>query len=127
MAKFFGKNLKIQTKKKGLNEKEIFIDVINVFDECNNRTEELEEKYAFGISNYDEAFYLMVENLLYIHYGEWKTDIILWWVYDRFGPEGEVMAIELNDHDTNSKESVVVETAEQLWNFLKRIDKLENK
>jgi hypothetical protein len=125
--KNFGKNLKIQTKKKGLNEKEIFIDVINVFDECNNRTEELEEKYAFGISNYDEAFYLMVENLLYIHYGEWKTDIILWWVYDRFGPEGEVMAIELNDHDTNSKESVVVETAEQLWNFLKRIDKLENK
>ena len=123
--KNFGKNLKIQTKKKGLNEKEIFIDVINVFDECNNRTEELEEKYAFGISNYDEAFYLMVENLLYIHYGEWKTDIILWWVYDRFGPEGEVMAIELNDHDTNSKESVVVETAEQLWNFLKRIDKLE--
>ncbi len=120
--KNFGKNLKIQTKKKGLNEKEIFIDVINVFDECNNRTEELEEKYAFGISNYDEAFYLMVENLLYIHYGEWKTDIILWWVYDRFGPEGEVMAIELNDHDTNSKESVVVETAEQLWNFLKRID-----
>jgi len=125
--KNFGKNLKIQTKKKGLNEKEIFIDVINVFDECNNRTEELEEKYAFGISNYDEVFYLMVENLLYIHYGEWKTDIILWWVYDRFGPEGEVMAIELNDHDTNSKESVVVETAEQLWNFLKRIDKLENK
>lgn len=125
--KNFGKNLKIQTKKKGLNEKEIFIDVINVFDECNNRTEELEEKYAFGISNYDEAFYLMVENLLYIHYGEWKTDIILWWVYDRFGPEGEVMAIELNNHDTNSKESVVVETAEQLWNFLKRIDKLENK
>ncbi len=125
--KNFGKNLKIQTKKKGLNEKEIFIDVINVFDECNNRTEELEEKYAFGISNYDEAFYLMVENLLYIHYGEWKTDIILWWVYDRFGPEGEVMAIELNDHDTNSKESVVVETAEQLWNFLKQIDKLENK
>ena len=27
--KNFGKNLKIQTKKKGLNEKEIFIDVIN--------------------------------------------------------------------------------------------------
>jgi len=125
--KNFGKNLKIQPKKKGINEKDLFIDIINVFDECNNRTEELEEKYAFGIYNYDEAFYLMVENLLYIHYGEWKTDIILWWVYDRFGPEGEVMAIELNDHDTNSKESVVVETAEQLWNFLKRIDKLENK
>jgi hypothetical protein len=125
--KNFGKNLKIEPKKKGLSEKELFIDIINVFDECNQRTEDLEETYMMGISNYDEAFYLMIENLLYIHYGEWKTDIILWWVYDRFGPEGEIMAIELNDHDSNSKESVVVETAEQLWSFLKRIDKLENK
>jgi len=125
--KNFGKNLKIQTKKKGLNEKEIFIDIINVFDECNNRTEELEEKYSMGISNYDEAFYLMVENLLYIHYGEWKTDIILWWVYDRFNPEGEVMPIELNDHNDKTKEEVIIKTPEQLWNFLKQIDKLENK
>ena len=125
--KNFGKNLKVEPKKKGLSEKELFIDIISVFDECNQRTEDLEETYMMGISNYDEAFYLMIENLLYIHYGEWKTDIILWWVYDRFGPEGEIMAIELNDHDSNSKESVVVETAEQLWSFLKRIDKLENK
>jgi len=125
--KNFGKNLKVEPKKKGLSEKELFIDIINVFDECNQRTEDLEETYMMGISNYDEAFYLMIENLLYIHYGEWKTDIILWWVYDRFGPEGEIMAIELNDHDSNSKESVIVETAEQLWSLLKRIDKLENK
>jgi hypothetical protein len=125
--KNFGKNLKIEPKKKGVSERELFIDIVNVFDECNQRTEDLEETYMMGISNYDEAFYLMVENLLYIHYGEWKTDIILWWVYDRFGPEGEIMAIELNDHDSNSKESVVVETAEQLWSLLKRIDKLENK
>jgi hypothetical protein len=125
--KNFGKNLKVQPKKKGVSERELFIDIVNVFDECNQRTEDLEETYMMGISNYDEAFYLMIENLLYIHYGEWKTDIILWWVYDRFGPEGEIMAIELNDHDSNSKESVVVETAEQLWSLLKRIDKLENK
>ena len=125
--KNFGKNVNIKSKQKGLSEKELFIDIINVFDECNQRTEDLEETYMMGISNYDEAFYLMIENLLYIHYGEWKTDIILWWVYDRFGPEGEIMAIELNDHDSNSKESVVVETAEQLWSLLKRIDKLENK
>jgi hypothetical protein len=125
--KNFGKNLKVQPKKKGVSERELFIDIVNVFDECNQRTEDLEETYMMGISNYDEAFYLMIENLLYIHYGEWKTDIILWWVYDRFGPEGEIMAIELNDHDSNSKESVIVETAEQLWSLLKRIDKLENK
>jgi hypothetical protein len=125
--KNFGKNVNIKSKQKGLSERELFIDIVNVFDECNQRTEDLEETYMMGISNYDEAFYLMIENLLYIHYGEWKTDIILWWVYDRFGPEGEIIAVELNDHDSNSKESVIVETAEQLWSLLKRIDKLENK
>ena len=125
--KNFGKNVNIKSKQKGLSEKELFIDIVNVFDECNQRTEDLEETYMMGISSYDEAFYLMIENLLYIHYGEWKTDIILWWVYDRFGPEGEIIAVELNDHDSNSKESVIVETAEQLWSLLKRIDKLENK
>ena len=123
--KNFGKNVNIKSKQKGLSEKELFIDIVNIFDECNKRTEDLEETYMMGISSYDEAFYLMIENLLYIHYGEWKTDIILWWVYDRFGPEGEIMPIELNDYDNDTTESVVVETADQLWNFLKRIDKLE--
>jgi hypothetical protein len=67
----------------------------------------------------------MIENLFLLHYGEWKTDIILWWIYDRFNEEGKVSPIEFNDHDTNSQEEVIVETPEQLWNFLKRIDKLK--
>ena len=57
--KNFGKNLKVEPKKKGLSEKELFIDIVNVFDECNQRTEDLEETYMMGISNYDEAFYLI--------------------------------------------------------------------
>ena len=67
----------------------------------------------------------MIENLFLLHYGEWKTDIILWWIYDRFDEEGNISPIEFNDQDTNSKENVIVETPEQLWNFLKRIDKLK--
>ena len=67
----------------------------------------------------------MIENLFLLHYGEWKTDIILWWIYDRFDEEGNISPIEFNDHDTDAKEDVIVETPEQLWNFLKRIDKLK--
>ena len=40
---------------------------------------------------------------------------------------GEIKPIELNDHVENKQEEVLVETTEQLWEFLKRIDKLENK
>ena len=62
---------------------------------------------------------------MYVKYGEWKTDIILWWVYDRYDEEGEVMPIKFNDHIDNKEEDVLVETTEQLWEFLKRIDNIE--
>ncbi len=79
------------------------------------------------ITTYDEPFYIMIENLMFLKYGEWKTDIILWWVYNRYNEEGEIMPIKLNDHVENVEEEVMIENADQLWEFLKRIDKLENK
>ena len=69
----------------------------------------------------------MIENLLYIKYGEWKTDVVLWWVYNRFNEKEELMPIKLNDHVEKTEEEILVETPEQLWEFLKRIDKLDKK
>ena len=125
--KNFGKNVNIKPKKqKGLSEKEIFVDIISLLDDCFTRSASLEQ-HNLDITSYDEPFYIMIENLLFIKYGEWKTDIILWWVYNRYNEEGEVSPIKLNDHVENVEEEVMIETAEQLWEFLKRIDKLENK
>ena len=123
--KNFGKNVNIKPKKqKGLSEKEIFIDIVSLLDECFSRSASLEQ-HNLNITTYDEPFYIMIENLMFLKYGEWKTDIILWWIYDRFDEEGKILPIEFNDHDTNTQEKVSVETPEQLWNFLKRLDKLK--
>ena len=125
--KNFGKNVNIKPKKqKSLSEKEIFVDVISLLDDCFSRSASLEQ-HNLNITSYDEPFYIMIENLLVLKYGEWKTDIILWWAYNRFDENGEIKPIELNDHVENKQEEVLVETTEQLWEFLKRIDKLENK
>ena len=37
------------------------------------------------------------------------------------------MHIKFNDHIDNKEEDVLVETTEQLWEFLKRIDNIEKK
>ena len=125
--KNFGKNVNIKSKKKKeLSEKEIFTDIISLLDDCFSRSASLEQ-HNLNITSYEEPFYIIIENLMYMKYGEWKTDIILWWVYDRYNEEGEVMPIKLNDHVENKEEEVMIETTEQLWEFLKRIDKLENK
>jgi hypothetical protein len=125
--KNFGKNVNIKSKQKGLNEKDIFINVVDILDECWVRTSTLGEEFSMDMSSYDEPFYLMIENLFYVKYGEWKTDVILWWVYNRFNENEELMPIKLNDHVEKKEEEVFVETSEELWEFLKRIDKLDKK
>jgi hypothetical protein len=120
--KIFGKNLKVQQKKKQTSDKELFVDLINLFDECNSRTDTLETEFLLGISTYDESFYILIENLLVVAYGAWKADIILWWVYDRYDGEGKLLPVELNFHDENKQEEILIETAEQLWDILKKIE-----
>ncbi len=123
--KNFGKNVNIKSKKKKeLSEKEIFTDIVSLLDDCFSRSASLEQ-HNLNITSYEEPFYIIIENLMYMKYGEWKTDIILWWVYDRYNEEGEVMPIKLNDHVENKEEEVMIETTEQLWEFLKRIDELK--
>ena len=125
--KNFGKNVNIKSKKKkDLSEKEIFVDIVALLDDCFSRSASLEQ-HNLNITSYEEPFYVIIENLMYMKYGEWKTDIILWWVYNRYNEEGEVQPIKLNDHIEDKQEEVLIETSEQLWEFLKRIDKLENK
>lgn len=123
--KNFGKNVNIKPKQKGLNEKDIFLDMVDLLSECWDRSGQLEEEWGFDVSSYDEPFYLIIENLFYIKYGEWKTDIILWWVYNRFDEEGKLMPVMLNDHIDKIEEEIFIETPIDLWEFLKRIEKLE--
>lgn len=125
--KHFGKNVNIKSKKKKvLSEKETLIDIIILLEECFVRSSLLEQN-NLNIMNYEESFYIMIENLLYLKYGEHKTDIILWWVYDRFDEEGELKPIKLISKEDSSEKEITIQTAEQLWDFLKQIDNQETK
>lgn len=117
----FGENLKFLFRKKGISEKEIFINILEVLDGCKKRTDELETNFMLDMFSYEEDFYLIIENLLYIHYGELKTEIILWWVYSRFNDEGEIDDLIIEDEDEEKQEIVKIKTAEQLWSYINKI------
>ncbi len=57
-----------------------------------------------------------------MHYGEWKGDIMLWWLFERFDEDGSVLPINLNDHAKEIEEEVFIETVEELWEFIKKIE-----
>ena len=121
--KNFGKHLNIKSRIKDPTDKDLFIEIINLLDECWTRSNVIEGQFGLGITNYEEPFYLIAENLIYMHYGEWQGDIILWWLFERLDEDESLLPINLNDHDKEVEEEVFIETAEELWNFIKKIEK----
>jgi hypothetical protein len=121
--KNFGKNINITSTKKEISEKDIFIDLINALSDCNARSSSLVETAGIDLTSYEEPYWIIIENLIQLKYGDWKTEIILWWVYDRFDEEGKLLPIELNNEDKGTEEKVYLKTSTNLWNFLKKIDK----
>jgi hypothetical protein len=95
---------------------------VGLVDECWIRSNVIENEFGLGVSDYEEPFYLVIENLIYMHYGEWKGDIMLWWLFERFDEDGSVLPINLNDHAKETEEEVFIETVEELWEFIKKIE-----
>jgi hypothetical protein len=119
----FGKHLNIKSRTKNPTDKDLFIEVVGLIDECWIRSNVIEGEFGLGISNYEEPFYLVIENLIYMHYGEWKGDITLWWLFERFDEDGSVLPININDHNKETEEEIFIETVEELWEFIKKLDK----
>ena len=87
----FGKHLNINSRTKNPTDKDLFTEVVGLIDECWIRSNVIEGEFGLGILNYDEPFYLVFENLIYMHYGEWKGDIMLWWLFERFNEDGSIL------------------------------------
>ena len=118
-----GKNMNIKRRKKDdFDEKEIFIDVLTTLDECWIRTNYITGKIKLNTTEYEEPFYLIAENLIFLHYGEKLGMIILWWVFERFDEKGKLLPLEfIEDEDKSTK--LYLKTAEDLWNFISKLMK----
>lgn len=125
--KNFGKNLNIKQKTppSSNNTKAFFVDVVTLFDGLCQRSEEM-DSFGINMETYDDGFYILIENLILKTYGEWKTELVLWYVYDRFNENEELTPLAIQE-DGKEEEEVFVEDPEQLWNLIKRIEKTSKK
>ena len=124
--KDFGKNLNLKQKQPvSNNTKQFFIDIVTLFDGVYQRTVEM-DSFGIDMETYDDGFYVLIENLILKTYGEWKTELILWYIYDRFNENEELMPLTLQEEEQDEEE-VFVETPEQLWDLIKKIDKKSKK
>ena len=123
--KNFGKNLNLKQKQPSNNTKAFFVDVVTLFDGLYQRSSEM-DSFGINMETYDDGFYIIIENLIQKTYGEWKAELILWYVYDRFNENEELMPLLLQE-EGEEEEEVFIETPEQLWDLIKKIEKKSKK
>ena len=91
----FGSRLRINNRLKSITEKEIFIDMVDTLDQCWARTNFLHDHLKIDFYNYEESYYNVIEDLIFLKYGEELGNLILWYVYDRFDADGKILGLDI--------------------------------
>ena len=106
---------KIHTKRD--HEREMFCDILIQLQFINARTMSMKHDYKLNFMDYDDPFYMTIENLLKLHFTQEEQNLINWWVYDKFLPTGESLIL------TDAKTEVIIpsDTPEDIWNLILEI------
>ena len=118
LSDLVGNGVEVSESTKTLKKKEekAFIEIVKNMCQVEAQTALIE---AIGV-NIDEfqtphlnAFYLLLKQ----QYGETKTSIIMWWVFESIDENGKVRSLIDEDNKPH-----IINTPIQLYKFLKRYD-----
>ena len=107
---------------KKLKEKELFCEVLQNLQFVNARTLGMKHDYKVNMMDYDDPFYVALENLFKLNYTQEQRNIINWWLYDKYLPTGEVLM--LTDKDT--EEVIPSDTPEDIWDLIQEQNEKKN-
>ena len=109
---------KLPTKK--LRERDLFCEILQNLQFVNARTMGMKHDYKVNMMDYDDPFYVALENMFRLHYNQEQRNLINWWLYDKFLPTGEILVLT----DKETEEIIPSDTPEDVWGLI--LD-LENK
>jgi hypothetical protein len=115
----FGNKLKINLNNKS-EEKEMFISIVSTLEQCWLRTNIIHTQLGVDFYNYEQHYFTMIEDLLYLKYGETVSTLVLWYVYDRYDQDGDLLAIDVKIGD-KPKKQYLLKTPLDLWNLVGKI------
>jgi len=109
-----GKGIEVKESSKSLkrNEEKYFLDLIEILCQI-EMSSKIAETIGVNLIAYEDMHLRAIEMLLEKHYGEEKTTIIMWWVFESISPEGEIHPLV----DENGIK-YVIKTPLQLYKFL---------
>lgn len=118
LSELVGKRTKVEESNRSIkkNEEQFFLDFIENLCQIEAVNAVL-DTVGVQVSKYDTPYVRSLKMLMVKYYGELKTEIILWWVFDSITPEGDVYPLMDEDNKRH-----MIKTPLQLFKFLKRYD-----
>jgi hypothetical protein len=108
-------SLRNKLSSKKLKEKKLFCEVLQNLQFANSRTLGLKHDYKVDMMDYDDPFYVALENLFKLNYTQEQRNLINWWLYDKFLPTGETLVLT----DKETEEVIPSETPEDIWDLIR--------
>ena len=112
---------KLPSKKS--HEQELFCEILQNLQFVNNRTMGLKHDYKINMMEYDDPFYVTIENFFRLHYTREQQNVINWWLYDKFLPTGEVLILTHKE----TEEIIPSDTPKEIWDLIQEHAKKNNK
>ena len=125
----FGKKFKSKKRVKSskiLTELDMFIDIVNRLEKCWDKSNKIYETFKVNILEYEEDYFQIIEDLLLMKYGSWKTEIILWYAFGRKDSDGNVFPLIMQPKGEEKKE-VILNTPAELYSFLEKLEERKRK
>ena len=111
--KLLGSEVNIKDNIK-VTEQSVFCLFIKKLEESSNIEDKLIEVGGIDCHKVSDPLWVVVENLLKFVYGADAADTILWYIYDRFDPDGSIVSLE----DEKGKKYILT-TPDDLWSYIK--------
>ena len=116
-------NLRDKLPSKKSREKELFCEILTNLQFVNGRTMGMKHDYKINMMDYDDPFYVTIENFFQLHYTQKQQNVVNWWLYDKFLPTGEVLILT----DKTTEEIIPSDTPEDVWDLIQEHEEKDNK
>jgi hypothetical protein len=112
-------NVQIKRKRKSdiTIRKELFISIINNIEAAINRQELLFADFRLDWTTYNEVFFNIIDDLIFMEFGNDGLELIDFYLYGKENTDGsENQLVDKNDN------VIPLNSAEDLWNLIKTIN-----
>ena len=100
-------------------KKTLFCEILQNLQFVNSRTLSMKHDFKVNMMEYDDPFYVAIENLFKLNYTQEQRNIINWWLYDKFLPTGEVLVLT----NKETEEVIPSDTPADIWDLIQEHEK----